>query len=61
MINTLSRRSSREYLANPFPKETYKERLLKSKAIDLKDNCSIKDYGNGYSKIVIKNKNNFMK
>ena len=46
-INTLSR----EKLADPFSNYTYKERLIKSGAIDLRDNCEIEDCGNGYIKI----------
>ena len=33
------------------PVLSYKERLIKSKAIDLKDNCIFTDLGNGYCKI----------
>lgn len=42
---------SREDLANPFYNMSYKERLIKSKATDLRDNCIVIDLGNGYSKI----------
>lgn len=48
-VNTLSR----EKLANPFSNDTYEERLIKSGAIDLRDNCEIIDCGNGYSKIKV--------
>lgn len=42
---------SREKLANPYEGD-YHERLVKSGAIDLIDNCEIIDLGNGYLKIV---------
>jgi hypothetical protein len=44
-------RLSREILSNPFPNENLKERLVRSKAIDYKDNCDLEDLGNGYMKI----------
>lgn len=44
-------RISREYLSNPFVNEDYKDRLIKSNAIDLRDNCIIEDLGNGYARI----------
>jgi hypothetical protein len=43
---------TREKLANPFPTDTYEERLVKYGAIDLRDNCTIEDLGNGYEKII---------
>lgn len=46
-INTLPR----EKLTNPFSNVTLEEKLIKSGAIDLKDNYVIEDLGNGYSKI----------
>lgn len=49
-IRVLTPRISREHLANPF-KESYKKRLIKSGAIDLRDNHTIIDLGNGYLKI----------
>lgn len=42
---------SREDLANPFRKIPYKERLIKARAVDLKDNHKIEDLDNGYMKI----------
>lgn len=42
-------RLSRQDLADPFRNISYKERLIKAKAIDLKDNCIITDLGNGYN------------
>lgn len=45
-----NKRISREYLANPFSLKTRNERLKKSGAIDLKNNCLIEDLGNGYCK-----------
>ncbi|WP_069648979.1 hypothetical protein [Caloranaerobacter ferrireducens] len=44
-------RLSREILANPFPNETLRERLVNSKVIDYKDNCILEDFGNGYMRI----------
>lgn len=52
---------SRESLANPFSNETYHERLIKSSAIDLIDNCIIEDLGNGYSRTIIIDKNKLVK
>lgn len=40
---------SRELLANPHQDMPYHERLVKSGAIDLRDNCFLEDFGNGYS------------
>lgn len=51
------KRISREYLSNPFSLETRDERLKKSGAIDLRNNSFIEDLGNGYSKIVVIDKN----
>lgn len=46
-----NRRLSREMLTNSFPNETLQERLIRSKAIDYKENYTIEDFGNGYAKI----------
>lgn len=54
-------RLSRELLTNPFPNETLKERLIKSKSIDYKRNYTIKDCGNGYIKIIYKDKDKLLK
>ena len=61
MIQVKKKRVSREYLANPFPNKTYNSRLLKSKSIDLKENCVFEDFGNGYSKITAIDKNKLIK
>ena len=50
-VNNNSNRLSLEKLTNPFPIETREERLKKSGAINLQDNCKIVDLGNGYSSI----------
>lgn len=42
---------TRQFLANPHQNLTYHERLVLSKAIDLTDNYTIEDCGNGYSRI----------
>lgn len=49
---------SREKLANPFSNESIKERLIKSNAIDLSNNQTWIEVGNGYfkSKIIDKTK-----
>lgn len=39
---------SRQDLANPNGSMSYHERLVKSKAIDLRDNSYFVDFGNGY-------------
>lgn len=61
MIKIKNTRISREYLANPFPKSTYSSRLIKSKSIDLKENCIFEDVGNGYSKITAIDRNKLIK
>jgi hypothetical protein len=52
---------SREFLANPFSNESLHERLIKSGAIDLRDNCIIEDLENGYSRIIVIDENNKLK
>lgn len=52
---------SREKLANPFSNETIKERLIKSKAIDMDNNHDWIDFNNGYSKIIIKDNKKLLK
>lgn len=52
-----NKRISREYLSNPFSLKTRNERLKKSGAIDLRDNCLIEDLGNGYCKFSAIDKN----
>jgi hypothetical protein len=42
---------SRKNLADPNLGMSYHDRLIKSKAIDLRDNSRQINYGNGYSKI----------
>ena len=61
MIEISNKRMSREYLENPFPKETYKLRLLKSKSIEYKENYIVEDFSNGYSNIKIVNKDKLIK
>lgn len=56
----MNKRISREYLSNPFSLETRVERLKKSGAIDIRDNSYIVDLGNGYSKIVVIDKNKLL-
>lgn len=43
---------SREYLSNPHPVSTHKQRLIESHAVDLTNNYKMTDFGNGYSSIV---------
>ncbi|WP_195603663.1 hypothetical protein [Clostridium tyrobutyricum] len=54
-------RLSREVLTNPFPNKTLKERLIRSKAIDYKENCTIENLKNGYMQISPKDKNKLVK
>lgn len=61
MIEIRNKRISREYLANPFPKETYKSRLIKSNSIDLRDNIILENLGNGYLNIKIIDKGKILK
>lgn len=48
---------SRGFLGNPFPRETKYERLIKSKAVDLRDNIQYIDLNNGYLEILPINPN----
>ena len=46
------------------PKEkisSYRERLIRSGAVDLTDNCNIEDLGNGYCKTIIIDENKLVK
>lgn len=47
-------------LITPLPNKTLAERLIKSKAIDLRDNCTIEDLGNGYSLTKIHDKSKLL-
>jgi hypothetical protein len=47
------KRISRQDLDNPFHNMSYHDRLVKTGAIDLTDNCIIENLGNGYEKIKI--------
>ncbi|MFT8344292.1 MAG: hypothetical protein ABF652_23030 [Clostridium beijerinckii] len=60
-INSSKKRITREFLSNPFISEPWQERLKKSEAIILKDNCIIKDLGNDYNCIIPINKNKKVK
>jgi hypothetical protein len=42
---------SRSYMANPFLGKSLHSRLIKNQAIDLLDNSTLHDLGNGYSLI----------
>lgn len=57
MIKSNNKRITRESKSNPFPANTFYERLYKSNTVVLEDNCIIEEYGNGYSKVVPKDKN----
>lgn len=54
-------RLSRENLSNPFPNTTLKKRLINSKAIDYKDNCTLVNLGNGYTKVIHKDEKKLVK
>ena len=45
-------KDGRSYLSNPFCTECYHDRLIASKAVDMRDNFRINDLGNGYSEVV---------
>lgn len=47
----MSNRISREYLANPHADGDWFQRLVDSKAVDLRGNSVITDLGNGFSRI----------
>lgn len=52
---------SRHQLANPFTPETRQQRLVQSGAVDLNDNLTIKDLGNGYVQFLPIDKNKKLK
>lgn len=52
---------SRGFLGNPFPRETKYERLVNSKAVDLRDNIQFNDLNNGYLEILPINPNKLFK
>lgn len=60
-ITTRKQMLTRQKLENPFSHKTYHKRLVKSKAIDLTDNMTIEDLGNGYNKITPINKKKLVK
>ena len=60
MINVIANnenRITREYLSNKWKDIDYKDRLIKSNAVDLNNNSIIEDIGNGYIRILPKDKN----
>lgn len=50
---TVSNNLSRRYLADKNMGMSYHDRLVKSNAIDLRDNHVVIDLGNGYSRIEV--------
>lgn len=40
----------RVMLENPFSQEKYEQRLINQKAVNLKDNCIVEEFKNGYSR-----------
>ncbi|MDU4883107.1 hypothetical protein [uncultured Clostridium sp.] len=54
--NSENKRISREFLANHFPLSTRKKRMKKAEAIDLRENCIIKEYNNEYFEFIPINK-----
>jgi lambda repressor-like predicted transcriptional regulator len=52
---------SREKLANPFSNDTIKERLINSKAIDLKNNTIWTEQNKGYFKSEIIDNSKYLK
>ena len=57
----MNKKITRQDLSNPFRNMSYHERLIKSGAISLKDNCTIEDLGNGYERINIIDKSKVVK
>lgn len=51
MMAKKSRELSRDYKANRHQDASLKDRLEKRRSIDLRDNCEIVDFGNGYNVI----------
>ncbi|MDM5216733.1 hypothetical protein P5667_12280 [Bacillus velezensis] len=45
----------------PYPLSTLKERLIKDKAVDMKDNYRVIDLGNGFVRVEPINKNKYIK
>ncbi len=56
-VSTISRQS----LANPYVDMDYRQKLIKSKAIDLNENSIYDNLGNGYSIIRPINKDKILK
>ena len=52
---------SREKLANPFSNESIKERLINSRALDLKNNSNWTEHNKGYFKSEIIDKSKYLK
>ena len=52
---------SRQSLSNPNNKLSFHERQVSSKSIDIKNNSIIKDYGNGFIKVVVKDSKKLIK
>jgi len=45
-------KKTRQDIANPFKNISLQEKLIKSGSINLENNHTIKDLGNGYSQII---------
>lgn len=56
-----NKKTSRKDLANPNRNMSFYSKLVKSKAIDLRDNSEIKDLGNGYNEVTPKDKKKLFK
>lgn len=50
----------RQTLENPFHNSSLEERLIRSKAIDLRENHTIEDLENGYSRVKIIDRNKLL-
>jgi hypothetical protein len=56
-IKVVSDELTRDQLANPFPKGSIKDRLVKRKSVNKINNFTSVDYGDLYGKAVFINKN----
>ncbi|WP_326514384.1 hypothetical protein [Clostridium intestinale] len=44
---------SRQDLANPFRNMSYHERMIQAKVVDIRNNSTVEELGNGYQRIKV--------
>ncbi|WP_312045092.1 hypothetical protein [Anaerotignum sp.] len=55
-VTISSKRQTREYISNQHQENDLHSRMVKSKCIDYRNNSEIIELGNGYSKIIAKDR-----